>query len=77
MLLSYFQADGRECGCDEAGRGCLAGPVVAAAVILAPDATLPGLRDSKKLSEKERDRLRAVIEAEALAWYRSAGKATA
>lgn len=54
-------------GVDEAGRGCLAGPVVAAAVILPPDAELPGLDDSKKLSALERDRLFDVIHAEALA----------
>lgn len=53
---------------DEAGRGCLAGPVVAAAVILPPDAELPGLTDSKQLGEAERLRLRPLIEAQALAW---------
>ncbi|MBN2766445.1 MAG: ribonuclease HII [Paludibacteraceae bacterium] len=57
-----------ECGCDEAGRGCLAGPVVAAAVILAPDFECPQLNDSKQLSEKERDALRPFIEQNALAW---------
>jgi len=57
-----------ECGCDEAGRGCLAGPVVAAAVILNEGFFDPGLNDSKQLSEKERRRLRRVIESEALAW---------
>ena len=57
-----------ECGCDEAGRGCLAGPVVAAAVILPINFNSPQLNDSKQLTEKERDRLRPVIENEALAW---------
>ena len=57
-----------ECGCDEAGRGCLAGPVVAAAVILPLDFVCPLLNDSKQLTEKERDTLRPIIEKEALAW---------
>lgn len=57
-----------EAGCDEAGRGCLAGPVCAAAVILPPDIVLPGLDDSKKLTERQRDRLREVIQSEAVAW---------
>jgi len=57
-----------ECGCDEAGRGCLAGPVVAAAVILPVDFVCPLLNDSKQLTEKERDMLRPIIEKEALAW---------
>ena len=57
-----------ECGCDEAGRGCLAGPVVAAAVILPADFDCPALNDSKQLSEKERDALRPIIESQALAW---------
>ncbi|MFM7233131.1 MAG: ribonuclease HII [Flavobacteriales bacterium] len=57
-----------EAGCDEAGRGCLAGPVVAAAVILPARFNHPLLDDSKKLSEKQRAVLRPVIEAEALAW---------
>ncbi|MFM7728141.1 MAG: ribonuclease HII, partial [Flavobacteriales bacterium] len=57
-----------EAGCDEAGRGCLAGPVVAAAVILPTRFNHPLLDDSKKLSEKQRAVLRPVIEAEALAW---------
>lgn len=57
-----------ECGCDEAGRGCLAGPVVAAAVILPEGFVCDGLNDSKQLSERERERLRSVIEREALAW---------
>lgn len=57
-----------EAGCDEAGRGCLAGPVVAAAVILNPKKSIPGLGDSKKLSERQRDQLRPEIEHKALAW---------
>lgn len=57
-----------EAGCDEAGRGCLAGPVYAAAVILPDDFYDPSLNDSKKLTEIQRDRLRAVIEREAVAW---------
>ncbi|MGQ1891107.1 ribonuclease HII [Thermophagus sp. OGC60D27] len=55
-------------GCDEAGRGCLAGPVVAAAVILPENFNHPLLNDSKQLSEKKRDLLRGIIEKEALAW---------
>lgn len=57
-----------EAGCDEAGRGCLAGPVFAAAVILPDDFTHPWLNDSKQLSESRRNALRAVIENQALAW---------
>lgn len=57
-----------EAGCDEAGRGCLAGPVSCAAVILPPDFSNDLLNDSKQLSEKQRDLLRPVIEHEALAW---------
>lgn len=57
-----------EAGCDEAGRGCLAGPVVAAAVILPAEFTHPLLNDSKQLSEKRREELRPIIEREALAW---------
>ncbi len=57
-----------ECGCDEAGRGCLAGPVVAAAVILPSDFDCPQLNDSKQLTEKERDALRPFIEKNVLAW---------
>lgn len=55
-----------EAGCDEAGRGCLAGPVVAAAVILNPEKPIEGLNDSKKLSEKTREKLRFQIEENAL-----------
>lgn len=57
-----------EAGCDEAGRGCLAGPVTAAAVILPAGFTHPWLNDSKKLTERRRDELRAIIEREAVAW---------
>ena len=57
-----------EAGCDEAGRGPLAGPVYAAAVILPPDFHHPLLNDSKQMSEKARDELREVIEREAIAW---------
>lgn len=59
---------GNEAGCDEAGRGCLAGPVCAAAVILPPDFAVPGLTDSKKLSGKRRLELRDLIKAKAIAW---------
>lgn len=57
-----------EAGCDEAGRGPLAGPVYAAAVILPPDFHHPLLNDSKQLTERQRDLLRPVIETEAIAW---------
>jgi ribonuclease HII len=57
-----------EAGCDEAGRGPLAGPVYAAAVILPPDFFHPLLDDSKRMSEKARDELRPIIEREAVAW---------
>jgi ribonuclease HII len=67
-LASYHTKGLLEAGCDEAGRGCLAGPVVAAAVILPARVRLPGLDDSKKLSAAHRERLRPVIEQEALAW---------
>lgn len=59
---------GRVCGVDEAGRGPLAGPVMAAAVILDPDHPIPGLNDSKKLSARARERLALQIKAQALAW---------
>ncbi len=67
-LLNSFSTFLFECGCDEAGRGCLAGPVVAAAVILPPDFKNDKLNDSKQLTEKQRDELRPIIEKEALAW---------
>lgn len=69
MLLARFAQDDRlECGCDEAGRGCLAGPVYAAAVILPAGFTHPLLNDSKQLTERQRYELRPIIEAEAIAW---------
>lgn len=68
MLLNCFQIEYLEAGCDEAGRGCLAGPVFAAAVILPPDFIASGLNDSKKLNHKQREALRPIIEREALAW---------
>jgi ribonuclease HII len=68
MLLPYLE-DGRiEAGCDEAGRGCLAGSVFAAAVIFPPDFHNDDLNDSKQLSGKQRDKLRIIIENEALSW---------
>ena len=68
MLLPYFDKNLIEAGCDEAGRGCLAGVVTAAAVILPKDFTHQMLNDSKKLSEKQREKLRPIIEKEAIAW---------
>ena len=68
-MLQLFLEEGRlEAGCDEAGRGCLAGPVVAAAVILPPDFRNELLNDSKKLTEKQRYQLRPVIEQQAIAF---------
>ncbi len=68
MLLPFYQDKFIEAGCDEAGRGCLAGPVFAAAVILPRDYKNSRLDDSKKLSEKMRDELRTEIEKEAIAF---------
>lgn len=68
MLLSFFQSEGLEAGVDEAGRGCYAGPVFAAAVILPNHFEHPLLNDSKQLKEKDRNLLRPIIEKEALAW---------
>ena len=68
MLLPYLNGDTREAGCDEAGRGCLAGSVYAAAVILPQDFRNELLNDSKQLTEKQRYTLREVIEKEAVAW---------
>ena len=68
MLLSCMHPGVVEAGCDEAGRGCLCGPVACAAVILPPDFKCDELNDSKQLSEKKREELRHVIEKEALAW---------
>lgn len=67
-LLPYYHQSLTEAGCDEAGRGCLAGPVVAAAVILPKNFTHPWLNDSKQLSESKRDFLRPIIELEAISW---------
>lgn len=68
MLKTCFQHEWIEAGCDEAGRGPLAGPVTAAAVILPPEWNHPLLNDSKKMSEKNRNLLRKIIENEAVAW---------
>lgn len=68
MLQPYYQDNLLEAGCDEAGRGCLAGPVFAAAVILPKDFYHPVLNDSKQLTEKERYELRPVIEEKAIAY---------
>ena len=68
MLLPFYKEGVIEAGCDEAGRGCLAGPVFAAAVVLPSDFKNEMLNDSKQLTEKKRYLLREVIEREALAW---------
>lgn len=68
MLLSFFSDSKIEAGCDEAGRGCLAGPVVAAAVILPRDYKHPELNDSKQLPKKKREAIRQEIEKEAICW---------
>ncbi len=68
MLQSSFQTQVTEAGCDEAGRGCYAGPVFAAAVILPKDFHHPILNDSKQLNEKQRESLRLIIEKEAIGW---------
>lgn len=68
QLLPYLESGRIEAGCDEAGRGCLAGPVVAAAVIFPEGYSNPLLNDSKQLTERQRDALRPIIEKEALAW---------
>ena len=67
-LRSHYQEELTEAGCDEAGRGCYAGPVFAAAVILPPDFFHPLLNDSKQVNEPNRNELRVFIEANALAW---------
>lgn len=67
-LLNFHECGLIEAGCDEAGRGCLAGPVVAAAVILPLDFNHPLLNDSKQLSKKKRELLRPIIESESLGW---------
>ena len=68
MLKKYFQKHLLEAGCDEAGRGCLAGPVYAAAVILPHNFQNELLNDSKKLTDQERNMLRPIIEKEAICW---------
>ena len=68
MLKTHYYENKIEAGCDEAGRGCLAGSVYAAAVILPPDYDNPALNDSKQLTARQRDDLRRQIERDALAW---------
>ena len=68
MLKQFYQTDTIEAGCDEAGRGCLAGPVYAAAVILPQDYKNEKLNDSKQLSEKKRNELRTEIERDAISF---------
>ncbi len=68
LLKVHFQTKYPEAGCDEAGRGCYAGPVFAAAVMLAPDFFHPLLNDSKQVSEPNRYALRLYIETNAIAW---------
>lgn len=67
-MLQHFNSSKIICGVDEAGRGCIAGPVIAAAVILPKDFTHPFLNDSKQLSEKQRDELRPIIEKHAISF---------
>jgi ribonuclease HII len=67
-LLPFREPGRQEAGCDEAGRGCLAGPVFAAAVILPENFSHPLLNDSKQMSQKQRDILRPIIEETAVAW---------
>ena len=68
MLQQFLIAGRVEAGCDEAGRGCLAGPVTAAAVILPPDFHNDLINDSKQLTERQREQLRPIIEREAVTW---------
>lgn len=68
MLKAFLKKDVLEAGCDEAGRGCLAGPVYAAAVILPKQYKNKWLNDSKKLSDKDRYELRPIVEEQAIAW---------
>ena len=68
MLKSFYLENQLEAGCDEAGRGCLVGPVVAASVILPADFRHEWLNDSKQLTEKRRELLRPIIEKEAISW---------
>jgi ribonuclease HII len=74
MLKQIFTEGLIEAGCDEAGRGCLAGAVFAAAVILPPDFYHPLLNDSKQVSEANRTELRKIIEQEAIAWEVARGE---
>ncbi len=67
-LFSFYNENLTEAGCDEAGRGCLSGPVVAAAVILPRDFNHEWLNDSKQVSESKRKILRSIIEEKAIAW---------
>src|SRR4051812_11390610 len=67
-LRTHFQKEFSEAGCDEAGRGCLAGPVLAAAVILPPKFRAKGINDSKQLNAEQRYELRPYIEKHAIAW---------
>lgn len=68
-LKSHLESNIIEAGCDEAGRGCLAGPVFAAAVVLPPNFKCEGLNDSKKLTAKKRNELRLIIEREAISFH--------
>ena len=68
MLKSFYHYELTEAGCDEAGRGCFAGPVFAAAVILPKKFRHPFLNDSKQLTEEQRDELRPLIEKKAIAY---------
>jgi ribonuclease HII len=68
MLKRFFKKGLIEAGCDEAGRGCLAGPVFAASVILPPNFHHPLLNDSKQVLEEDRNKLRPIIEKKAIAW---------
>src|ERR1041384_7456284 len=68
MLFPFYQDEFIEAGCDEAGRGCLAGPVFAAAVILPRDFHHPLLNESKQVAEKEREELRVVIQTNAITY---------
>ncbi len=68
ILLPFYKKNTIEAGCDEAGRGCLAGAVFAAAVILPSDFVCNMLNDSKKLTDKQRQKLRPIIEKEAISW---------
>lgn len=69
MLKAFYQPELTEAGCDEAGRGCFAGPVFAAAVILPPNFFHPTLNDSKQLNEKQRKEMRVIIEKEAISFH--------